>query len=160
MIEDQVMLPETGGVSWSSCGEWAQFPHLASKWKGRGRLVPDPGWVSVTAEPAPENHHSPQGPVAHFCKEPKMLFVFAKLFSSSSASLHPVRRLQTTSQTSHWVPSTNAPRVFLFRPGDRLSISAPCQKMCFRNKKEESPSETFSRELRRNLERRSASSVV
>lgn len=41
--------------------------------------VPNPGQLSVITKPAPEKHHSPQGPVAHFYKEPKMLVSFAKL---------------------------------------------------------------------------------
>lgn len=41
--------------------------------------VPNQGRVSVIIKPAPEKHPSLQGPVAHFCKEPKMLLAFAKL---------------------------------------------------------------------------------
>ncbi|KAM7382686.1 hypothetical protein PAMP_002405 [Pampus punctatissimus] len=87
------MSPEPVGLTWIT--DWARPLQQASRLsvypsctvsaplseKGWTRVsVPNPGWVSVITEPAPEKHRSPQGPVAHFNKEPKMLLAFAKLF--------------------------------------------------------------------------------
>lgn len=50
--------------------------------------VPNQGRVSVIIiKPAPEKHPTLQGPVAHFCKEPKMLLAFVKLFFPSPLSV-------------------------------------------------------------------------
>lgn len=64
--------------------------------------VPNPGRVSVITEPAPEKRHSPQGPVAHFYKEPKMLLAFAKLFFLSVPP--PVWRLHCRDTCHHLQP--------------------------------------------------------
>lgn len=151
--------------------EWADHPaeneHSFLTWLRNGRdegvLFPiQAGWASPSSLPQKATtHHRDQWPT--FTRSPKMLFVFAKLFlpprrpSILSKGYRLRAELLTESRAL-----TRSTCLFVFRgSGARLSISAPCQRMCFRNlKKEESPSETFSRELRSNLDRRSASSVV
>lgn len=79
--------------------------------------VPNPSRVSVIIKPAPEKPHSPQGPVAHFYKEPKMLLAFAKLFSLSVPL--PVQRLHCRETCHHITPC-----VFMHHGTFTFSISS------------------------------------
>lgn len=93
--------------------------------------VPNPNRVSVIIKPAPEKPLSPQGPVAHFYKEPKMRVAFVKLFSLSVPlpvqSLH-CRRGHTIEE-HHTPPCIMMLSIQHLQLQAWLSISAPCPRL-------------------------------